>query len=162
MNRLLPYPLLAIGLLLLWLTLHQTLALGQVLLGALIAVAASWAMAALQPQQPRIGRPGAALRLAGTVLHDIVRSNIAVLKIILRVGGRIPTSDFVSIPLTLSSPYGLAALACIITATPGTVWVNFDPRTGILLIHVLDLVDERIWIDTITNRYERRLLEIFP
>jgi multicomponent K+:H+ antiporter subunit E len=30
-----------------------------------------------------------------------------------------------------------------------------------LTIHVLDLIDEREWIRTIKNRYERRLLEIF-
>ena len=29
------------------------------------------------------------------------------------------------------------------------------------MIHVLDLIDERVWIDTIKNRYERPLLEIF-
>jgi hypothetical protein len=31
----------------------------------------------------------------------------------------------------------------------------------ILLIHVLDLVDEQSWIDSIKQRYERPLLEIF-
>ena len=36
-----------------------------------------------------------------------------------------------NIPLDLRDPYGLAALACIITSTPGTLWVNFDAATGI-------------------------------
>lgn len=57
--------------------------------------------------------------------------------------------------------YGLAALACIITATPGTLWVQFNPRNGMLMIHVLDLIDESVWIGTIKGRYERLLLEIF-
>ena len=30
-----------------------------------------------------------------------------------------------------------------------------------LTIHVLDLIDEKSWIHTIKDRYERRLLEIF-
>ena len=60
----------------------------------------------------------------------------------------------------MRDPYGLAVLACIITSTPGTIWVNFNSAKGTLMIHVLDLIDERVWIDTIKNRYERPLLEI--
>jgi multicomponent K+:H+ antiporter subunit E len=52
-------------------------------------------------------------------------------------------------------------LACIITSTPGTLWVSFDQSTGILMIHVLDLIDEREWMYTVKHRYERLLLEIF-
>ena len=66
-----------------------------------------------------------------------------------------------NIPLDMRNPYGLAALACIITSTPGTLWVNFDAQKGALMIHVLDLVDEGEWIRTIKGRYERHLLEIF-
>ena len=61
----------------------------------------------------------------------------------------------------MRNPYGLAWLACIITSTPGTLWVNFDAQKGSLMIHVLDLVDEGEWIRTIKDRYERHLLEIF-
>ena len=66
-----------------------------------------------------------------------------------------------NIPLDLRNPYGLAALACIITSTPGTLWVDFDAAKGMLMIHVLDLIDENEWIQTIKGRYERLLLEIF-
>jgi multicomponent K+:H+ antiporter subunit E len=52
-------------------------------------------------------------------------------------------------------------LACIITSTPGTLWVNFDAAKRILIIHVLDLIDESEWVRTIKGRYERLLLEIF-
>jgi multicomponent K+:H+ antiporter subunit E len=65
------------------------------------------------------------------------------------------------IPLDLRDPYGLAALACIITATPGTVWAGLSPDGGTLTIHVLDLQDEEAWVRIIKQRYERRLMEIF-
>ena len=39
--------------------------------------------------------------------------------------------------------------------------MSFDAATGMLMIHVLDLIDEREWVDTIKHRYERPLLEIF-
>jgi multicomponent K+:H+ antiporter subunit E len=67
----------------------------------------------------------------------------------------------VEIPLELRDPYGLAALACIITSTPGTLWVDFNEASGILTIHVLDLVNESEWVGLIKERYERRLMEIF-
>ncbi|CUU20945.1 Na H antiporter subunit E CDS [Bradyrhizobium sp.] len=66
-----------------------------------------------------------------------------------------------NVPLDMRNPYGLALLACIITSSPGTLWVNFDAQKGLLMIHVLDLVDEAEWIRTIKQRYERHLLEIF-
>jgi multicomponent K+:H+ antiporter subunit E len=81
--------------------------------------------------------------------------------IILGVAGRERPSGFVTVPLDLRNPYGLAALACIITATPGTLWVSFDDAEATLMIHVLDLVDESEWVRTIKTRYERLLLEIF-
>ena len=68
---------------------------------------------------------------------------------------------FVEIPLELRDPYGLAMLACIITSTPGTLWVDFNEASGTLTIHVLDLVDQTEWVRTIKGRYERLLLEIF-
>ncbi len=63
--------------------------------------------------------------------------------------------------LDMRNPYGLAALACIITATPGTVWVEYNSADNTLLLHVLDLIDEEQWVRIIKERYESRLMEIF-
>jgi multicomponent K+:H+ antiporter subunit E len=30
-----------------------------------------------------------------------------------------------------------------------------------VLLHILDLVDEKVWLETIKGKYERRLMEIF-
>lgn len=161
MTRWLPFPLLSACLLAMWLLLNQTVAVGHVLLGVVIALCGPWAMLALQPTRARPRRPGTIIRLFFVVLSDIIRSNIAVARIILSPGRRRQTSGFLSIPLELRNPYGLAVLACIITSTPGTLWVDFDSANGILTIHILDLVDENAWIDIIKGRYERLLLEIF-
>lgn len=145
----------------LWLVLNQSLSLGYVLLGVAVAAVGACMLGTLQVPQGRTRRPAAILRLAVLVLVDIVRSNLAVARIILG-GHRAVTSGFVRIPLELRRPYGLATLACIITATPGTLWVALDEAEGILTIHVLDLIDYDAWIRTIKDRYERSLLEIFP
>ncbi len=162
LNRLVPFPVLSLGLLCLWLLLNQSLSVGQILLGFLVAIGGGWAFAALHPPKVRIRRLRPAVRLAGAVFVDIIRSNVAVTKIILQQGGgRRRTSGFLSIPLDLQDRYGLAILATIITSTPGTLWVDFNSSKSILTLHVLDLIDEEIWVDTIKRRYERLLMEIF-
>src|SRR3546814_1767457 len=52
------------------------------------------------------------------------------------------TSGFILLPLDLRNRYGLAVLGIIITATPGTLWMQYDSARSVLLVHVLDLVDE--------------------
>lgn len=161
MRRLVSFPLGAAGLLVLWLLLNQALSFGHVLLGGIVTLIGLWAFTALNPPRVRVRRFGAIFRLASLVFADIVRSNIAVGRIILGLAEGKRRSGFVTIPLELRNPYGLAALACIITATPGTLWVSFDDAKATLLIHVLDLIDDEQWITTIKTRYERLLLEIF-
>jgi multicomponent K+:H+ antiporter subunit E len=162
MTRLLPYPLLAIAFLLLWLLLVESTSPGALLLGMVLAVAGSGVLAALGMPKGRLGRLRAVPGLLFDVLVEVVRSNNAVARIILQPrepGAR--RAGFVHIPLDMCSPYGLSALACIVTATPGTVWVDYDARDGTMLLHVLDLVDEEAWVRTIKGKWERRLMEIF-
>lgn len=161
MSRLVPHPLLALGLVLMWLILTR-FSLGHLLLGSIIALVASWAMSALRPERPSLRRWSAIPPLLAIVAWDILRSNGAVAWLILS-GGRGGTrrSGFLHVPLRLQQPPALAILAIIITATPGTAWLEYDRETGILLLHVFDMVDEAEWLDLIQNRYEARLLEIF-
>jgi multicomponent K+:H+ antiporter subunit E len=161
MRRWLPFPLLTAALLALWLLLTGSMAPGTVVLGGVLALGAGRALTALDPPKSRFRRPRAALRLALVVLAEIVRSNNAVARIILRPVARHRRSGFVRIPLDMRAPYGLAALACIITATPGTLWVEYDSADNTMLLHVLDLIDEEEWVRIIKDRYETRLMEIF-
>lgn len=161
MTWLLPFPLISAGLLVLWLLLYQSLSFAHIVLGLSIALVGGWALSLLEPGKVRFRLPMSALRLAGVVFADIVRSNFAVAGIVLGFGKKERVSGFVQIPLELRNRYGLTALAFIITSTPGTVWVDFNDTTGELTIHVLDLVQPGDWIATIKGRYERLLLEIF-
>lgn len=161
MSWLIPFPTVSAALFALWLILNQSISPGHVLLGLVAGLAGGWSLSALEPLRTRPRRLPAVLKLLALVLADILRSNIAVARIILFGAGRTDrVSGFVEIPLDLRNRYGLATLACIITATPGTLWVHHNAR-GVLTIHVLDVVDEAEWIRTIKGRYERLLLEIF-
>lgn len=160
MNHIFPHPLLMIFLIIMWLLL-TSFSFGQLLAGSVIAFIAAQGLAALQPTKPGLQRWRLVFRLSAIVFYDIVRSNIAVARIILQGGRRTRKSGFMTIPLDLRDPTGLAVLAIIITSTPGTAWLDYDPIRGTLLLHVFDLVDETVWFDLIKNRYEYFLREIF-
>jgi multicomponent K+:H+ antiporter subunit E len=160
MRRILPYPLLSASLLVMWLLLAG-LSVGHVVLGSVIALAAAQVMTALEPSKPKLRRWDQIPVLIAVVLWDILLSNLAVTAIILQGKRRQKTSGFLAIPLELRDRTGLAVLACIITSTPGTAWVDYHPGTGELLIHVLDLTDGPALREEIKSRYERRLMEIF-
>jgi multicomponent K+:H+ antiporter subunit E len=161
MRRWLPFPLLWAALVAMWLALYETTAAGHIVLGAAVAFVAVRGLRALQEPQARVRRPRVAVELLWHVLLDIVRSNIAVAWIVLNPRARGRTAGFVEIPLDMRNPVGLAALACIVTATPGSTWAGYNSGSGMLTLHILDLVDEHTWVHTIKDRYERRLMEIF-
>ncbi|MCG2839714.1 Na+/H+ antiporter subunit E [Sandaracinobacter sp. RS1-74] len=161
MKRILPYPLFGLALLVMWLLLMQSISPGQILLGCLVALIATNAMSALQPETANIRFGMAMLRLPLVVLQDIFRSNLAVGRIILQGQRQHIRSGFLQIPLDMRDRFGLGVLAIILTATPGTLWVQYDRSRNLLLLHVLDFVDPDHWVELIKERYERLLMEIF-
>lgn len=159
MKRLVPFPILATVLFAMWVLLTG-FSPGHVLLGAAVALLVSRVMLVLGWERPRLRFGMAMIRLPALVITDIVRSNIAVGRIVLfRPAAR--RAGFIRYPTELRDPYALAMLAVIITATPGTLWVQHDVRRHEVLIHVLDLADEGEWIALLRDRYERLLKEIF-
>jgi len=161
MRRVLPYPILSLGLFVASILLSASVAPPSLALAVLLALLAPIIMLALGVDRVRVKAPMTIMRLAIDVVGDIVRSNWAVSHIILGRRRHERTSGFIHIRLDLRDRYGLAVLAIIITSTPGTLWVEYEAATGRLLLHVLDLVDEETWVRLIKDRYERRLMEIF-
>lgn len=158
MRRILPHPVLTLFLLLMWLMLTR-FSLGQAILGLLVALVAARALAALEPSRVRVRRWGPLVPLIGVFLADIVASNLSVARIIL--SGRAPASGLVEIPLATRDRNVLTILSIMISATPGTVWLGWNPLSGAILLHVFDMKEEGMWVDIVQRRYERRLREIF-
>ena len=152
-------PLVWLGLLLTWLLLNGSVAPGQILLGAIVATIAYWTALRLMPPKSRVRHLSSMAALIIDVVIDIVKSNIAVLTLVL--GGRTARSAFVDIPLDLTDENGLAILACIVTATPGSAWIEYDSILSQVTIHVLDTADEAAWNAALKRDYEQRLMEIF-
>lgn len=160
-RRVFPFFSYSLVILAVWLLLQGSLAPVDLIVGGLLAVLLPQVMVRLAPEPLVFGNPRALLELSVRVLIDIGRSNIAVTNIVLGMHKKERVSGFLEVPLDLTDRNGLAALAGIITATPGTSWIDYDRKRSVLTLHVLDLYDREQWIATIKNRYERYLLEIF-
>ncbi|WP_372719867.1 Na+/H+ antiporter subunit E [Immundisolibacter sp.] len=159
MRRLLPAPLLSAALLVVWLLLNNTLAPGQILLGALLALVLPLLTDRLRPERAHLRRPVLAARLLLRVLWDIVLANFEVARRILGPEAAL-RPRFVWLPLDIRDPWGIAVLAGIITLTPGTVSSDLTADRRYLLVHALDVDDPAALVAAIKQRYERPLMEI--
>ncbi len=160
MKRLIPAPLLSAVLFFVWPLLNQSWTLGQLAVGALLAVSIPWFTEDLRPDKAVLRHPMLIVRLGLVVLCDIVKSNIDVAKGILGPEREIQPR-FVWLPLSITDPHGIVALAGIITMTPGTLSSELTEDRRFLLIHVFSLADEAALIDDIKTRYEKPLQQIY-
>jgi multicomponent K+:H+ antiporter subunit E len=141
-----------------WLVLNGSVSPGQILLGVIVATIAYWAVLPVAPEKSRVKNIGTIAVLFGFFVRDVAKSNLAVLRLIL--SGREPRSAFIDIPLDLTDENGLAILACIITATPGSAWIQHDSARNVVTVHVLDTTDAVAWGAEFKRDYERRLVEV--
>ena len=160
-RRLFPAPLLSLALLAIWLVLNRDYSLGQVLLGALVATLVPQMTQSLRPTPVRIRHLGVAFRLFMQVGWDVIVWNWRVLLGTLATHERLPRGGFITVPLDLRDPSGLAVLAAIMCVIPGTIWSELALDRSALLVHLFDLEDAQGEIELIKNRYERPLMEIF-
>ena len=160
MRRLLPSPVLSALLFVLWPLLNQSWSPGQLLMGAALALGIPWFSERLRPGKPALRAPWVIVRLGFVVLWDIVIANVEVARRILGRESAI-RPRFVWLPLTITDPHAIVALAGIVTMTPGTLSSELTPDRRHLLIHVLNVDDEAALVAGIKARYEAPLLAIF-
>jgi len=158
--RLLPHPILTPVLTLIWILLSNSLDPGNLLLGLLLGWAIPIFTLRFWPDRIRIHRPLTLLRFIGLLLHDILTANLTVAWLILR-GSRRVAPGFVVVPLDLRSDLGISLLANTISLTPGTVSAWLDPERRNLVVHGLNVRNPEALIESIKQRYEAPLLEIF-
>ncbi|MFG6159314.1 Na+/H+ antiporter subunit E [Halomonas sp. 1390] len=159
-RRWLPLPLLSILLLVVWLLMARSIAPGQILLGGVLALLIPMATYRFWDAQPHVARPWLLLRFVARVLGDILIANIQVAWLIINPRQRMRPA-FVVYPLMLEERFTITLLANTISLTPGTVSANLRMDGKSLLIHTLDMEDEDALIETIRERYERPLKEIY-
>jgi multicomponent K+:H+ antiporter subunit E len=161
MSRILPHPLLTLLLTVVWLMLVNSVTVGAVILGLAFGILIPLLTSAYWPNRPKLRRPLKVVSYVLIVVWDICVANLVVAKTILFRRNADLRSNWVTIPLDLSSPEAITVLAGTITMTPGTVSSDVSACGRALLVHCLDAPDPDAVRNDIKYRYERRLKEIF-
>ena len=148
-----PAPFVSLLLFCVWLLLNNSVAVGHLLLAAILAIIIPWATSPFSGEQPLVVKPGLAFRHLLLVLYDIITANVQVAILILGPTKKL-TPGFVKVPLDLTHSTPITILASTVSLTPGTVsaevypWEESlaegeKPKQRFLLIHVLNLYDEQ-------------------
>ncbi|MGY6637580.1 MAG: Na+/H+ antiporter subunit E [Erythrobacter sp. SCN 62-14] len=162
MNRLLPHPGLTALLVIIWMLALNAFSFGGFVVALVLGIAVPLFTAPFWPDRPkmRFGLPLAKYVLL--VTWDIVIANFQIAWIILFRKSRDLRPAWLVIPLDLTSTEAITMLAGTISLTPGTVSSDISTDGEYLLVHALDTADPEGEIARIKQRYERRLMEIFP
>jgi multicomponent K+:H+ antiporter subunit E len=158
MKQVLPHPILSLMLLGLWLLLVNSVSVGNLLLGILLAWLIPLFTARFWEAQVHIHKPLTLLRFFGVVLWDILIANVAVAALVVGPSRRLQPG-FIMMPMRLRGNVGLSLLANTISLTPGTLSAFLSADRTQLVIHALQADDPDEIIAAIRERYEQPLLE---
>ncbi len=101
----------------------------------------------------------AVMKLVLLFFRELLLSNIAVLKVILKPRLTITPGIF-ALETKLTKDWEITILANLITLTPGTLVVNVSADNKTLYIHAMDLADKQEAIDNIKNTFEKAIMEV--
>ena len=160
MSRILPQPLITVGLFATWLLLHNSVSAGLLVSGVVLAVLLPLGTRHFWPEYPRTVRVRPLIRLLGVVIYDIIIANLRMVVLILGPNSRL-RPHFVVVPVTAQHPFAITLFASIISLTPGTVSANLSGDRRSLLVHDLDVEDPDTAVRRVKERYEKPLMEIF-
>ena len=106
-----------------------------------------------------ISRVPVVIRFLGFFLWELYMANVSVAKAVLR-----PTLTIrpgvVAVPLRATTDLEITLLSCLITLTPGTLALDVSDDRSTLYVHALDVGDLDAFRRSITDGFERRVLEL--
>jgi len=158
MNPALLVIILAVG----WLAITGGFSLGNLGLGAVVAVLAILLFRYRLARPLSIRRLLAALSLAATFVLELLLSAFAVARLAVAPALRSHLAPaIIAFPLTAKSDAEITLLANLITLTPGTLALDVSADRQRLYIHVLVLKDKDALIRSLATGLERKVIEVF-
>ena len=158
--KLFPMPFHSLLLFVVWLLLNNSISAGHIVLATFFAITIPWLVTGMRDEHPKILKPWLAIRYVLMVMKDILTANVEVALLIV---GPVKTlkPGFVAIPIEVDSDLGITILASTVSLTPGTVSAEVSKDRAWLYVHFLHLENEAELIESVKQRYERPIKEIF-
>lgn len=91
--------------------------------------------------------------------RELLLSSIAVAKAAFARDPNV-TPAIIAVPIALRTDLGIAALANLVSLTPGTTSLHVDDQRSTLYVHCLDAPSAERVVQEIKNTFERRIREI--
>lgn len=101
----------------------------------------------------------AVIKLILLFLKELVLSNIAVLKVVLKPKLDMRPGIF-AYETVLKKDWEITLLSNLITLTPGTLVIDVSDDNKTIYIHAMDIADVDEAIDSIKNSFEKAILEV--
>lgn len=160
LTRLIPKPVNSCLLFAIWLLANNSVSPGHLVLATVLALVIPPLVQGLKESQPSIKKPLLAVRYLFVVLSDILIASFQVAYLTLGPIKKM-RPGFVAVPIDIKDTLPLTLLASTVTLTPGSLGCDFSADYRWLYIHVINLKDPQEIIDTVKNRYEAPIKEIF-
>lgn len=157
---LLPMPFHSLLLFIVWLLLNNSVSPGHIVLASFFAITIPWLVTEMRDDHPKILKPWLAIRYVLMVMKDIITANVEVALLIIGPTKKLKPG-FVAIPLDVTTDLGITILASTVSLTPGTVSAEVSKDKAWLFVHALHLENEAELIESVKQRYERPIKEIF-
>ncbi len=159
-RRWFPHPALSLFLLLLWLLLANSVSVGQVVLGSILAWVIPWLTQGFWPESLRLRHPLVLIKFVLVVLWDILIANLILAVRILGPINKLQPA-FMQVPLDIQHEFTITLFASTISLTPGTVSADLSLDRRYLLVHSLHVTDIDAAIAEMKQRYEAPFKEVF-
>ncbi len=101
----------------------------------------------------------AVINLIAIFIKELLLSNIAVLKVIIKPKLDIQPGIF-ALPTELKKDWEITLLSNLITLTPGTLVVDISDDNQTLYIHAMDASDAEAAISSIKSTFEKAIMEV--
>ena len=99
------------------------------------------------------------IKLTFIFLKELVLSNVAIVKIVLKPKLDMNPGIF-ALQTDLTKDWQITLLSSLITLTPGTLVIDVSEDNKILFIHAMDIGEVEDEIYSIKNTFERAILEV--
>lgn len=143
----------------LWMLFESSTSLSTFVIGYLLGLLIIFLMRNLFNSRFYLLRVIALIKLIFIFLKELILSNIAVLKVVLRPKLTIAPGIF-SLETNLTKEWEVALLSNLITLTPGTLVVKVSPNNKTLYIHAMDIDDVGEAAESIRNSFEKAIMEV--
>ena len=99
------------------------------------------------------------IKLTVIFIRELVMSNIAIVKIVLKPKLDMRPGIF-ALQTDLTKDWQITLLSSLITLTPGTLVIDISEDNKTLFIHAMDIGEVEAEINSIKNTFEKAILEV--